>query len=213
MENKMQDLEDILAEFAKVVSPNFCESLARKTGFVKRSTSQIKGYEFARAMMIPNAFIETETLNSLAVRMEKVNNLCKISASALAQRINTTSAVRFMKACLGYVLKNVIHKDMAPLSDLPCFVEFNRILIQDSTKAELHEKLSPYFKGSGGAASKSAVKIDYIFDYQSEETIDVEFFSGNVPDQNLANRIIDLLKKNDLILRDLGYYFLDSLKK
>lgn len=212
MENKMQDLENILAKFMKIVSPDFCEDLAKKTGFVKRSTSQLKGYEFAQAMMIPNAFIESETLNSLAVRMRKINNLCKLSASALAQRINTTSAARFMKACLGYILKNVIHKDIVPLSDLPR-LKFNRILIQDSTKAELHEKLSPYFKGSGGAASKSAVKIDYIFDYQSEETINVEFFSGNIPDQTLANRIIALLEKNDLVLRDLGYYLLDSMKK
>lgn len=213
MENKMQDLENILTKFMNIVSPNFCESLARKTGFVKRSTSQLKGYEFAQAMMIPNAFLETETLNSLAVRMNKANNSCKLSASALAQRINTTSAARFMKACLGYVLKELIRKDIAPLSDLPHLAKFNRILIQDSTKAELHEKLSPYFKGSGGAASKSAVKIDYIFDYQSEETINVEFFSGNIPDQTLANRIIALLEKNDLVLRDLGYYLLDSMKK
>lgn len=209
----MQDLENILAKFMKIVSPNFCEDLAKKTGFVKRSTSQVKGYEFAQAMMIPNAFIESETLNSLTVRMRKINNLCKLSASALAQRINTTSAARFMKACLGYILKNIIHKDIAPLSDLPRLAKFNRILIQDSTKAELHEKLSPYFKGSGGAASKSAVKIDYIFDYQSEETINVEFFSGNIPDQTLANRIIAFLEKNDLVLRDLGYYLLNSMKK
>lgn len=213
MESKMQDLEDILAKFAKIVSYDFCENLARKTGFVKRSTSQLKGHEFAQAMTIPNAFIESETLNSLAVRMSKINNSCKLSASALAQRINTTSAARFMKACLGYILKKVISKDIAPLSDLPRLAKFHRILIQDSTKAELHEKLSPHFKGSGGVASKSAVKIDYIFDYKSEETIDVEFFSGNVPDQTLANRIIDLLEKDDLVLRDLGYYLLDSMKK
>lgn len=213
MESKMQDLENILAKFTKIVSYDFCENVAKKTGFVKRSTSQLKGHEFAQAMMIPNAFIETETLNSLAVRMSKINNSCKLSASALAQRINTTSAARFMKACLGYILKKVISKDIAPLSDLPRLAKFHRILIQDSTKAELHEKLSPHFKGSGGAASKSAVKIDYIFDYKSEETINVEFFSGNIPDQTLANRIIGLLEKNDLVLRDLGYYLLDSMKK
>lgn len=213
MENKMQDLGEILTKFKKIVSSNFCESLARKTGFVQRSTSQLKGFEFAQAMMIPNAFIETETLNSLAVRMNNINSSCKLSASALTQRINNASAARFMKACLSYILKEVIHKDIAPLSDLPHLARFNRILIQDSTKAELHEKLSPHFKGSGGAASTSAVKIDYIFDYQSEETINVEFFSGNIPDQALANRIIALLEEKDLVLRDLGYYLLDSMKK
>lgn len=93
----MLDLENILAKFTKIVSPDFCKGLAQKTGFIKRSTSQLKGHEFAQAMMIPNAFIETETLNSLAVRMNNINNSCKLSASALAQRINSASAVRFIR--------------------------------------------------------------------------------------------------------------------
>ena len=50
----MQYLENIL-KFTKIVSYDFCENVAWKTGFVKRSTSQLKGHEFAQAMMIPNA--------------------------------------------------------------------------------------------------------------------------------------------------------------
>ena len=54
MESKMQYLENIL-KFTKIVSYDFCENVAWKTGFVKRSTNQLKGHEFAQAMMIPNA--------------------------------------------------------------------------------------------------------------------------------------------------------------
>lgn len=158
----MHDLESILMKFEKIVSPNFCNELARSSRFIQRSTSQLKGYEFAQSLMIPNAFLEAETLNSLAVRMRKINKECNLSASALAQRINSKPALAFMKACFGKVLKEIIKKDFTALSDLHNLSGFNRVLIEDSTKAELHEKLSPYFKGTGGAASKSAVKIDYI---------------------------------------------------
>ena len=72
---------------------------------------------------------------------------------------------------LGSYFKKVASQDVTLLSDLPRLAKFHRILIQDSTKAELHKQLSPHFKGSEGVASKSAVKIDYIFDYKSEETI------------------------------------------
>jgi Transposase DDE domain len=209
----MQDLENIIMKFEKIVSSNFCDELAKKCGFVQRSTSQLRGYEFAQAMMIPNAFLEAETLNSLAVRMQKININCNLSASALAQRINTKSAEKFMKACFGKFLKEITKKDFAGLSDLQNLSVFNRILIEDSTKAELHEKLSPHFKGTGGAASKSAIKIDFIFDYLSEEVVDIEFFSGNIPDQSIARRINSILQKDDLILRDLGYYALDRLKE
>jgi hypothetical protein len=118
-----------------------------------------------------------------------------------------------MKACFGKVLKETVSKDFIHVSDLKNLSGFNRILIEDSTKAELHEKLSPHFTGTGGTASKSAVKIDYIFDYLSEEFVAIDFFSGNTPDQSLANRIIPILEKDDLVLRDLGYYVLEQLKE
>lgn len=213
MENKMLDLENILIKFEKIVSPNFCNELAKRCGFIQRSTSQLKGYEFAQAMMIPNAFLEAETLNSLAVRMHKTNPNCNLSASALAQRINTTSAKAFMKACFEKVLFETVKKDSINLSDLLNLSGFKRVLIEDSTQIELHEKLSPHFKGSGGSASQSALKIDYIFDYLSEKIIDIHFFSGNTSDQSLANRIIPILEKDDLIIRDLGYYTLQRIKE
>jgi hypothetical protein len=43
--------------------------------------------------------------------------------------------------------------------------------------------------------------------------VDISFYSGNVPDQSLANRIIPMLKEKDLVIRDLGFYALDSIKK
>jgi IS4 transposase len=213
MENKMQDLENILAQFEKIVSPNFCNDLAKQHRFIQRSTSQLQGYEFAQALMIPNAFLEAETLNSLAVRIHKMNPTCNLSASALAQRINTKQAVAFMKACYGKVLKEIVKEDLPDLGDLAHLSYFNRVLVEDSTKAELHEKLSPHFKGTGGAASKSAVKIDYIFDYLSEQIIDIEFCSGNIPDQSLSSRLVPILEESDLVLRDLGYYALARIKE
>lgn len=209
----MQDLERILAKLEELVSPNFCHQLARKVGFIQRSTSQLQGYEFAQAMMIPNAFLEAETLNSLAVRMRKINSSCNLSAPALAQRINTQSAQAFMKASFGKVLQEIMKKEFVDLGDLPNLSVFNRVLIEDSTKAELHEKLSQHFAGSGGAASRSSVKIDFIFNYLSEEVVDIAFFSGNTADQSLANRLTPLLEKNDLVLRDLGYYALERIKE
>lgn len=209
----MRDLANIIAKFKNIVSPKNCSELAKKTRFVQRSTSQLKGFEFAQAMMVPNAYIEAETLNSLAVRMQSINNSCNLSAPALAQRINSKPAEAFMKACFAKVLKEVVQTDFTGLSDLTNLSGFNRILIEDSTRAQLHEKLSPYFKGTGGSASKSAVKIDYVFDYLSEEFIDIDFCSGHIPDQSLAKRIIPILEKDDLVLRDLGYYGLERLRE
>lgn len=209
----MQDLENILAKFQKFVSPDFCYNLAKKVGFIQRSTSQLQGYEFAQALMIPNAFLNAETLNSLSTRMHNVNQECNLSASALAQRMNTKAAESFMRSCFSKVFTEIVKNSSVKLNDLPNFYAFKRVLIEDSTMAELHENLSPYYKGRGGAASKAALKINFIFDYLSEQIIDIEFLSGNQPDQSLAGRIIPLLERDDLVIRDLGYYVLEKIKE
>ena len=210
----MQDLEIILAKFQEIVSPDFCNALAKRHGLVKRSSSRMQGYELAQAMMIPNGFVEAETLNSLAVRMQGINKTCNLSASALAQRINTPMAKSFMRACFLTVLKEVVKKEFdCKELKLRIFAPYKRVLIEDSTRAELHEKLSPAFKGSGGVASKASVKIDFIFDYQSEEFVDMHFCSGNKPDQSLAGQIIQVLSEGDLVIRDLGYFAIERFKE
>lgn len=68
--------------------------------------------------MIPNAFLEAETINSLAVRMSKINPKCDLSASALAQRMNSDRAKSFMKACFGKIISALIQKDLSPVLNL-----------------------------------------------------------------------------------------------
>ena len=170
----MLDLEHILTKFEEIVSPKFCNDLAKQVELVQRSTSQLKGYEFAQALMVPNAFLEAETLNSLAARMQKINRECNLTAPALAQRMYSKAAETFMKVCFGKVLKEIVKQEFVKLNDLKSLDVFNRVLIEDSTTCELNEKLSPHFKGCGG--SKAAIKINYIFDYLSEQFVDINFF-------------------------------------
>lgn len=43
--------------------------------------------------------------------------------------------------------------------------------------------------------------------------MDLDFCSGNTPDQSLANRIFSILEKGDLVIRDLGYFVLKRLRE
>ena len=210
----MRDLEKMLTKFNEIVSPNFCNTLARECGLVQRSTSRLQGYELAQAMIIPHGFLETETLNSLAARMQTINKTCDLSASALSQRLNTPMAKNFMEKCLAETLRTMIHEEYERDNvKLEVFEQFSRVLVEDSTTGELHEKLSPHFKGSGGAASKAAFKINYIFDFQSGRFVDMHLCSGNIPDQKLASRIMHILEKKDLVIRDLGYFAVSHFKR
>jgi hypothetical protein len=90
---------------------------------------------------------------------------------------------------------------------------FGRVFVQDSTIVNLNEKLAGEFRGSGGSASASSLKIDMIYELKQNVIQNIEISGGNVPDQQHAEKITEFLQKDDLIIRDLGYFTLNSLKK
>ena len=75
----------------------------------------------------------------------------------------------------------------------------------------MHEKLAGRFKGSGGNASKAALKINLIYDCKGDAIHELSVTGGAIPDQARAGNIVGLLRKADLAIRDLGYFSIQSL--
>ena len=90
---------------------------------------------------------------------------------------------------------------------------FGRVLIGDSTQITLHEKLAGEFRGSGGSASISALRADLIYEARQNVVRNILISGGNVPDQSRADEILSGIRENDLILRDLGYFSVRSLRE
>jgi hypothetical protein len=87
------------------------------------------------------------------------------------------------------------------------------VLLEDSTQCRLHEQLADALKGSGGSASASAVKIDLIYDVLHHSLLEMHLSHGTAADQGRALAIIAHLRAGDLVLRDLGYLTLESLRQ
>jgi hypothetical protein len=81
--------------------------------------------------------------------------------------------------------------------------------LEDSTSIQLNEKLADEFKGCGGKTSRASVKIDYSFDIKNLSTAHIAIRQGKENDQSFATSLTSSVKKNDLIIRDLGYFNLD----
>jgi hypothetical protein len=69
------------------------------------------------------------------------------------------------------------------------------------------------FKGSGGSASSSAVKIDLIYDVLHHALLEMHLSDGTAADQGRALAIVVHLRAGDLVMRDLGYLSLESLRQ
>lgn len=137
--NMQQSTTKILPICDDIFNPEISHQLARSTGFIQRSSSKINGHEFIKTLILPCNSPSEDSLNSLCEGMREFNPEANISASALAQRINTKSAVQFMRACFEKILKVVREKLVKQFSSLEgALAVFNNIYIQDSTIFEIN---------------------------------------------------------------------------
>ena len=145
------------------------------------------------------------SLNRLSIGAQ---NQCdvNISKQGLDQRMNDR-AVGFVRGLLEKQLRNQVSENL----DVGLMKQFNRVLIKDSTKFDIHEQLEEWFPGFGGSASSASACIQYEFDLKSGQIIDLDLTPGNRPDARDAQEKTGKIQKNDLSIRDLGYFALDAL--
>jgi hypothetical protein len=204
----------IIEVFDEKFNEKKCHELCRQYNFIQRSSSKLRGDEFIKTMILPSEGLSTDSLQGLCLRMRKFNPEANLTAQALCERINDISSSRLMQ---GVFTQLLLHAQAYMLKDCPklaeVFKDFNRVLLEDSTVMELNEQLQNEYEGTnrGGSGSKSQVKIDVIHDIMKGLMVDAKIYNGNENDQTFANRILKYITAGDLIIRDLGYFVLDSL--
>jgi hypothetical protein len=193
-------------------APEQLETLAWQSRFIQRASSKLTGTDFF-------ALMTTDMLDNPAVSF---GGLCDILAQrhpeaamtpqALQQRMTTPEAVTY----LYDVLQLALREQLPPLyAQLPAaaLTAFGRVFLEDSTQCCLHERLAEAFKGSGGNASRSTVKIDVIYELLAHQIHALTVTDGRAADQGLATTIMASLRAGDLVIRDLGYFSVDVLRQ
>lgn len=116
-------------------------------------------------------------------------------------------AVVFVRGLLEKQLSNQVCENL----DVGLMKHFNRVCIKDSTKFDIDEQLEEWLPGFNGCASSASACIQYEFDLKQGQVIDLDITPGNRPDSKDAQEKTCNIQKNDLIIRDLGYFALDAL--
>lgn len=212
----MEQSSKILAYVEETFNEKKCRDLCHRYKFIKRSSSKLQGHEFVKVMICPSPELAIDSLKGLCKRLLDFNPKAKLTAQSLSEKVNHASASELMR---GVFLELVLKIDQAITEKCavcePMLKHFNRVTIQDSTQITLNEKLEAIFKGTnrGGCSGKAQVKIDIIHNLSTGKTINAKLFQGNEPDQGHAERILEFIQPNDLVIRDLGYFALNSLRK
>ncbi|MCI0617648.1 IS4 family transposase [bacterium] len=175
--------------------------LARETGFVKRHSTKITPKAFLLALF-STTLQSIASLASLAQTIGLINS-GTVSKQAVNERFGP-GLLRFLKKTLARMLchKSQSHKLAAALQ-----LRFSRLLVQDATHVSLPARLAKYFPGSFSATKKTAtLKIHTLLNLLNEQFVCFDTTAFTYSDQQAAQNILPLLKKGDLLIRDLGYF-------
>jgi len=130
-----------------------------------------------------------------------------ISKQGIDKRFSD-NAVSFIKTLFERYLSSQIRQSGI---DEGWLGQFNHVRIKDSTKFDVPEEFHELLPGSGGSASKAGVCIQYEFDAKSGKILDMSITPANRPDVKDAKETMQNIEKNDLSIRDLGYFILSNL--
>ena len=185
-----------------------CEALARETGFIQRSTSRLTGSGFFNLLTVGVLNEPTISYEGLCDLLEERDPNSQVTPQALCDRMNSDGAVEFLKAGLEKTLIATTRQSTAAIKT--AWLEpFSRVLLQDSTQMQIHEKMADKFKGSGGNASAASVKVDYCYDVKHEKAEHIAIRQGADSDQGFAEDLAARVQEGDLVIRDLGYFCLN----
>jgi hypothetical protein len=185
-------------------------ALARQTLFCRRQPKKIDPVAFLlglclwAAQPIPSLRRAAAFIGLYAGRT--------ISKQNIAKRFRAP-AVCFVRAALAVILARQAQRS----ARLPqgVFARFRRLLVQDSTAVGLPATLAAQFPGNanGRGQALAVLKIQCIYDVLAERFVQWYLTSFRVNDQQAAADILALVQRDDLVIRDLGYFSLEALQQ
>ena len=207
-----QFMGKVKEKLATLFAPAHFEALAHQSHFVQRASSKITGADFFALMTTAILDDPAVSLGGLCDLLQQRNPQAAITPQALHQRLHTPQAVAFMQE----VLQLALREQLTPLyAQLPRGLRapFGRVFLEESTQCCLHAKLADALQGSGGSASRSAVKIDVIYALLHHQLHALAITDGRAADQGHAAAMVAHLRADDLVIRDLGYFSLEALRQ
>jgi len=180
---------------------------AVEVGFYKRS-SKLLPSKFFDIMLYSAAINGACSLSQASCEVAESFGV-SISKQGLDDRYDA-SAVAFIRSVfeeqLAKQIDGTIHADYLK--------KFTRVRVKDATRFDLPGRLKEHFCGYGGkATSEAAACIQYEFDVKNGKILDLDFTPAIRTDFQDAREKAGDIQKDDLVIRDLGYFNSGVFKK
>lgn len=169
----LQSKSNLVDQINKFFNKDVVNDLSKTTKFVQRA-SRLTGMDFLQLNIFAHQQMDEMSLEGLSRELLKEGKT--IAKQSLQERYNERAVV-FMQKMVSYALSVKLNTQSIIKHNV-----FGRIIIGDATSYQLPAEFSEKYKGFGGGASVSAIKIQYNYDLLSAETIMMLAQSGTNPD-------------------------------
>lgn len=204
-----KSLEQNLFDFLEIdgITKSDILKLAMKTGFMKRKPKKIDPFEYLTIMCIMSV-AGSPSFNNIAAKHSNIYGL-PASKQAFCKRTKK-ECVEFFKSILAQIIKTKLCEPR--FGGMKLLEKYNRVLIQDSTIIRLPSRLFEIFSGVKNAkTSVCNARIQGVFDLVSGTF--VEFSIDPYYKNDLISAPQLELCKDDLALRDRGYFTISELQR
>jgi len=198
--------EQLSTEITKLLSANYINQVAKDKGFTIRDSGKLDGFMFLDMMVYTHFNHKLLSLNDLSVQLHKRYGI-GISKQSIDKRFNSMAVDFFTK-----VLESVININIESNLEFD-FTNYQSVKIKDSTSFQLPENMKDKYPGSGGAASKAAIRIQFEYDLKNKNILDLSIHAFTKQDTTNAKETLKTIKPDELIIRDLGYIIIDVLRQ
>lgn len=192
--------------FQRILPVSFINKTARESGFTLRNDGKITPSVFLCSFIksvAKGVYSYSAWANEIAIQTGT-----PITKQAIEERMNIRTE-NMVKRLFYAIFKQEISS-----SRILAGKKFFNIYCEDSTHINLPENLCKYFPGNISRGKEKAVlKIHTLYNFSKNcfAGLNIHCFREN--DQSLADRSPDMLKRGDLLLRDLGFFVLSHFQK
>lgn len=186
------------------------DQLARQTRFCRRQPRKLSPLAFLHSCFLvllqPRA-----SLRHWAMLIGVVGNQTYAKQS-LFKRL-TPAALSFVQRVLQALLLRLSLGAQRVLP--PALASFNRVLLHDSVILSLSPKLARAFPGTGNqfGPRRGMLRVQAWLDLKHEQFVRFTHGPYNRNDLKAAPEGLEELQAGDLLIRDLGYYVLEVLRR
>lgn len=189
------------------------EKLSKESEFSKRKAKKITAKDFLLGFFLMANSRENHSYQNWAIKIGLIIK-GKVSKQALWKKMRDTQII-FLKKVLSKIIKDSLRNKSRYLASEKLKV-FRNVIVEDSTNIKLDEKLHEEYPGNeywDKSAKKSIMKLQASYEITGGKFIRLDVTSFRENDQGYSSKIVEIAKRGDLVIRDLGYFILKVFKK